>query len=167
MPTLGVFGELQVGSGALQHQVKVHGFLSAHSNDIQGDKNLGVATFVVFEGCLKPVLCLEDAEKSYSILQICWQACGSEEREFLARPGCSAELLRWPRAVLFLVHPRLPMKLPGTWLFCTGFLDKRWPVLSTSLLCPILSKNPDASLEAGRCHTPASGLPSFFSISEQ
>lgn len=65
MPTLGVFGELQVGSGALQHQVKVHGFLSAHSNDIQGDKNLGVATFVVFKGCLKPVLCLEDAEKSY------------------------------------------------------------------------------------------------------
>lgn len=33
--------------------------------------------------------------------------------------------------------------------------------------CPVLSKKPDASPEAGRCHAPTSSLPSFFSISEQ
>lgn len=89
---------------------------------------------------------------------------------FLARPGSSAEFLPWPRAVLFLVRCRLPVAQPGMCLFsCTGFLDKRWPVLSSSLLSPVLSKKPDASPEAGRCHTPASSLspPELFSISEQ
>lgn len=83
---------------------------------------------------------------------------------FLARPGCSAEFLPWPRAVLFLVHWRLPVEQPGMCLFsCTGFLDKRWPVLSASLVqfflrnLMLLREVPHASLSP----------PELFSISEQ
>lgn len=55
--TLGVFGVLQVGSGALQHLGKVRGFPSARSNHVQGEKSLGAAAFVaLLKGCPNPEL---------------------------------------------------------------------------------------------------------------
>lgn len=42
MPASRIFSLLQLASGTPQGMVKVHGFLFAHTDNLQGDKGLGV-----------------------------------------------------------------------------------------------------------------------------
>lgn len=96
---------------------------------------------------------LRGAEKGIVTLQVGWLRCGSElcPKQVFGEAPRSSRLSAGHGSAVPGSLEVIAAEQAGTGFSCKGFLDKCWPALSISLLCPILSKKLDAPLEAGRC----------------